>query len=233
MRSVKEAARRAGALYFVFLILGLIDIFGFSHFVVPGDATATAANIVSGEPKFRIGILTDFVTLLVFIPLIVSLYKLLRDVDKWHAMLMVLLVAVGVAIGLVNILNKIMPLILLRGGDYLAVLTDAQRKALALAFLNLNERGNLLDTGFWGLWLFPFGVLVLRSGFLPRFLGVLLLIAGVGYLTISVVAIVLPAYERAVSKVMMPLGFGEFPIIFWLLIKGAKVPEPEPATPNR
>ena len=152
MNSIKATARRAGALYFLFLIVGLVDMFGFSHFLVPGDATATARNVIAAELTYRIGILTDFVTLLLFIFLVVSLYNLLKGVDKWHAMLMVILVSVGVTIGLANILNKIAPLILLSGADYLSVFTKPQLDALALGFLNLNSNGNTVDTAFWGLW---------------------------------------------------------------------------------
>ncbi len=240
MNSIRTTARRAGALYFLFLIVGLVDMYGFSRFIVPGDATATARNIIAAELTYRIGILTDFVTLLLFIFLVVSLYKLLKGVDKWHAMLMVLLVSVGVTIGLANLLNKIAPLILLSGAGYLSVFTKPQLDALALGFLSLNSNGNTVDTAFWGLWLFPFGILVVKSGFFPRVLGILLMVAGFGNLTSSVTSIVLPAYEHVVSQAMMPLLFAEFPIIFWLLIKGAKLPQPqgrpsqlsERATPN-
>jgi len=201
-------------------------MFGFSRFVVPGDATATARNIIAAELTYRMGILTDFVALLLFIFLVVSLYNLLKGVDKWQAMLMVLFVSVGVAIGLANLLNKIVPLILLSGADYLSVFTKPQLDALALSFLSLNSSGNTVDTVFWGLWLFPFGILVIKSGFFPRVLGILLMVAGFGLLTSSVTSIVLPAYEHVVSQATMPLGLGEFPIIFWLLIKGAKAPQP-------
>jgi hypothetical protein len=226
MNSISRAAQRAGALYFLFLILGLVDMFGFSGFLVPGDATATAGNIIAGELTYRIGVLTDLVTLLLFIFLVVSLYSLLKGADKWHAVLMVLLVSVGVTIGLANLLNKIAPLILLGGADYLSVFTKPQLDALALGFLSLNSDGNTVDSVFWGLWLFPFGILVIRSGFFPRVLGILLLVAGFGYVTSSLTSIVLPAYSQVVSRATMPLLFGEFPIIFWLLIKGAKVPQP-------
>ncbi len=224
MSSIRATARRAGALYFVFLILGLVDMYGFSHFMVPGDATATARNITAGELTYRIGILTDFVTLLLFIFLVVSLYKLLKGVDKWHATLMVLFVSVGVTIGLANLLNKMAALILLSGADYLSVFTKPQLDALAMGFLSLNSSGNTVDAAFWGLWLFPFGTLVIKSSFFPRVLGILLMVAGFGLLTSSVTSIVLPAYEQVVSHAMMPLTLGEFPIIFWLLIKGATVP---------
>ena len=206
-------------------------MYGFSHFIVPGDATATARNIIAGELTYRIGILTDVVALLLFILLVVSLYSLLKGVDKWHAVLMVLLVSVGVAIGLANVLNKIAPLILLSGADYLSVFTKPQVDALALGFLSLNTDGNTVDSVFWGLWLLPFGILVIRSGFLPRVLGILLIAAGFGYVTSSVTSIVLPAYSHVVSQATMPLLFGEFPIIFWLLIKGAKVPQPQVGSP--
>jgi hypothetical protein len=89
MSSIKATARRAGALYFLFLILGLVDMYGFAHFLVPADATATARNIKAAELTYRIGILTDFVTLLLFLFLVVSLYNLLKGADKWQATLMV------------------------------------------------------------------------------------------------------------------------------------------------
>jgi uncharacterized protein DUF4386 len=229
MNPIKVRARRAGALYVLFLIVGLVDIYGFRHFVVPGNPTATARNIVAGEATYRIGILADFVALFLFIPLVVSLYKLLKDADNWHAMLMVLLVAVGVTIGFANLLNKLAALILLSGADYLSVFTKPQLDALALGLLNLNERANMIDAAFWGLWLFPFGILVIKSGFFPRVLGLLLLLAGFGNLASGLTSIVLPAAEHLVSQVSMPLILGELPIIFWLFIKGANVPEPQVA----
>jgi hypothetical protein len=224
MTSLKADARRAGALYFVFLIVGLVDMLGFTGFMVPGDATATARNIVASEGTFRIGILTDLVTLLLFLFLVISLYHLLRSVDRWHATLMVLFVSVGVTIGCVNLLSKIGSLIVLHGPAYSSVLSQPQLDALVLGCLSLNSSGNDVASVFWGLWLFPFGILVVRSTFLPRILGFLLLVAGLGYLTTGVTSIVLPAYSRVVSQATMPLLLGEFPIIFWLLIKGATVP---------
>jgi hypothetical protein len=206
------------------MIVGLVDMFGFTGFLIAGDATATARNILAGELVYRIGVLTDLVTLLLFIILVVSLYNLLKSADRWHAVLMVILVSVGVAVGLANLLTKIAPLILLSGADYLSAFSGPQLNALALGSLGLNGEGNTVTAVFWGLWLFPFGILVMRSGYFPRLLGLLLLVAGFGYVTSSVTAIVFPAYSEIVSRAAMPLLFGEFPIIFWLLIKGARVP---------
>ncbi len=227
MTSIQATARRAGALYFLFLVVGLVDMFGFTGFLVAGDARATSRNILARELVYRIGILTDLVALLLFIVLVVSLYNLLKSADKWHAMLMVILVSVGVAVGLANLLTKLAPLILLSGADYLSAFSKPQLDALVLGFLSLNSEGNTVAAVFWGLWLFPFGILVVRSGFFPRVLGILLLVAGFAYLTSSVTSIVLPAYGDVVSRAATPLLLGEFPIIFWLLIKGAKAPLPQ------
>jgi hypothetical protein len=208
------------------MIVAIFGEFFFPAFMVPGDAAATARNITAAELTYRIGILTGFVTLVIFIFLVVSLYRLLEDADKSQAMLMVLLVSIGVAIALANLLNKSAPLVLLSGADYLSVFTKPQLDALALGFLRLHSSGVAVATAFWGLWLFPFGILVIKSGFFPRILGVLLMVAGFAYLTSSVVSIALPEYRHVVSRVMMPLYFGEVPIIFWLLVKGANVPPP-------
>ncbi|MDH3215831.1 MAG: DUF4386 domain-containing protein [Candidatus Krumholzibacteria bacterium] len=225
MNSVKATARRTGVLYFLFMIAAILGEFFFPAFMVSGDASATARNITAAEATYRITILTGFVTLVIFIVLVVSLYKLLKDVDKSQAMLMVLLVSVGVAVALANLLSKFAPLVLLSGADYLSVFTKPQLDALALGFLRFHSGGLILTMAFWGLWLFPFGILVIKSGFFPRVLGILLLVAGFAYLISSVTSLVLPDHRQVVSRIMMPLYFGEVPIIFWLLIKGAQVPQ--------
>ena len=109
----------------------------------------------------------------------------------------------------------------------MSVFTKPQLDALTLGFLTLHTNGATVVTAFWGLWLFPFGILVIKSGFFPRILGSLLMVAGFAYVISSLTSIVLPAYRHIVSRTMMPLYFGEVPIIFWLLIKGAKVPQPQ------
>lgn len=227
MNPTKAMARQAGALYFLFMIVAILGEFVLPSAVVPGDAAATAANITGSGTIYRIGILTGLVTHVLFVFLVASLYRLFRDVDRNQALLMVLLVCVGVAVALANLLNRFAPLVLLSGRDYLSVFTQPERETLALGFLSLHATCASVALAFWGLWLFPFGVLVIRSGFFPRLLGVLILVAGVAYLVSSVTNIVLPDYRRVVSRAMMPLYFGEVPIIFWLLIKGAKVPDPK------
>jgi len=232
MNSIKATAHRAGVLYLLFSLVAIVREFLFPAFMVSGDAAATARNITAAEPTYRIGVLLGFVTLVLFIFLVVSLYKLLKDTDRWHAMLMVVLVSIGVAVALANLINELAPLVFLSSADYLAVFTKPQLDALALGFLRFHSNGGIVATVFWGLWLFPFGILVIRSGFFPRILGYLLMVAGVAYVTSSVTSIVLPAYRHVVSQFMMPLYFGEVPIVFWLLIKGAKMPQPEARPPH-
>lgn len=226
MNETIRMARRAGVLYFVFSLIAIVGEFLIPPFVVPGDAAATARNIVAGTQTYRMDILLGFATLVLFIFLVASLYRLLQGVAKSQALLMVLLVSVGVAVSLANLLNKFAPLVLLSGADYLSAFTKPQLDALVLGFLGLHRSGTVLSTAFWGLWLFPFGFLVIRSDFIPRIFGILLMVAGSAYLTSSITAIVLPEYRSVVSRFTMPLYFGEVPIIFWLLIKGARAPQP-------
>jgi hypothetical protein len=225
MTTAKTTAHRAGLLYFLFMISAIIREFVFPTFMVPGDAMATARNIAAAERMYRIGILLGVVTLVMFIFLVAVLYELFRDVDRGQAMFMVLLALVGIAVAFANLVHQFAPLILLRGADYLSVFTTSQLEALSLVFLRLHSSGAVVATAFWGLWLFPFGILVVKSGFFPRILGILLMVAGLAYVAFSVTSIVLPEHSRVLSRVLMPLYFGEVPIIFWLLIRGAQVPQ--------
>ncbi len=224
---IKAAARQAGVLYLLFALMAIVNEFFVPTLIVSGDPTATARNIAAAELTFRIGILSGFVTHLMFIVVVVSLYNLFKEVDNRYAVLMVLFVAVGVAVALANLINQLGALILLSGSDYFSVFTKPQLDTLVLALLRLHTNGVYLATAFWGLWLFPFGILVIKSGFLPRILGILLIVAGIGYLTVSVTSIVLPAYRQIVLQFMTPLYLGEMPIILWLVFKGAKVPRLE------
>jgi hypothetical protein len=133
------------------------------------------------------------------------------------------LVLVSVAISFVNVLNSIAALTLFRGTDYLAALGKPQRDALGMLFLALHRQGVGVVGIFWGLWLFPFGVLVIRSGFLPRLLGVLLILNCVGYVAASLTTLLLPSYASVASRVVMPTLLGELWIMLWLLIRGARV----------
>ena len=137
---------------------------------------------------------------------------------------MVAFVLVSSAVGFFNTLNNIAALTLFRGADFLAVFDKPQRDALGMLFIRLHSQGIFIDEIFWGLWLFPFGLLVFRSGFLPRFIGVWLMINCFGYVALSITALFFPAYYGAAFNWAQPVLFGELAIMLWLLIKGAKVP---------
>ena len=224
MSSLSTTARKAGALYLLFSLVAIVGEFAIPSLMVPGDPAATARNIRSAETLYRVDLMVGFATLILFAFLVVSLHRLFRDVDRSQAMRMVVLVSIGIAVSLANMLNKLTPLVLLSGADYLAVLPKAEIEALAMNALRQHSQGAAVSTTFWGLWLFPFGLLVIRSGFIPRAFGVLLLIAGVAYVTSGFTSLVMPEYRSAVSGAMMPLYFGEVPVIFWLLFKGARAP---------
>jgi hypothetical protein len=222
MSDTNRIAHQAGALYFLFMLMGIFGEFLFPTFAVAGDPAATARNIAGGELTYRAGILLGLATQIVFLFLVVLLYRLFESVDRARAVLMVVLVSVGVAVDLANMLNRFAPLVLLGDSKYLSEFTRPQLEVLALASFRHRAIGSLLPICFWGLWLFPFGLLVIKARFLPRILGVLIVVAGAAYCVTSTGSLLWPDYRGAISRYMTPLYFGEVPIIFWLLIKGVR-----------
>jgi len=227
VNSTKKTARIAGVLYVLLALTGVFSlIYVPTALVVFGDATATAENIRSSELLFRFGILSGLVSNIIFLFLVLALYRLLKETSHKQAMLMVTLVVISVATGFANTINQLGALIALSGADFLSVFEKPELDAIAYLFIRLNSWGIQIIQIFWGLWLFPFGLLVYRCGFIPKILGVLLMIAGFGYLLGSFMFQVLPQYD-ALSTFIMILEMGELPIIFWLLIVGAKAQSEE------
>lgn len=224
MHPTDRTARAAGALYLLNVVTGFFSIIYIPRaLILPGNAAATANNILASEMLFRVGIVSELFCAAEFIFLVMALYRLLNDVDKTHASLMVTLGLISVPIMFLNVLNEIAALALLRGADFLSVLEKPRLEALAMLFLRLHGQGFVVAEIFWGLWLFPFGVLVMRSGFLPRILGVLLIAACFAYLAGSLTSLLLPSYENVVNRfAAIAEGVGELSIMAWLLIKGAK-----------
>ncbi|HTT32246.1 MAG TPA: DUF4386 domain-containing protein [Methylomirabilota bacterium] len=223
MNSTKKAARVAGLVYFLAsLPAPFVLIYIPGKLIVRGDAAATAHNILASESLFRIGIVGELLSFAAFLFVPLALYRLLKGVDKAQASVMVALIGVSLPISLVNVLNSIAALTILRGPDYLSVFSQPQREALAMLFLKLHGQGFLIAEIFWGLWLVPFGVLVFKSGFLPRILGMLLIAACFGYLAESLTPLLLPHYVDTVGRFTKFLTPCELPIILWLLIMGAR-----------
>lgn len=224
--SRKRKARIAGLLYLLTSIPGVFClVYVPSHFLVHGNAAATADRILGAEFLFRLGILSEMVSFIGFIFVVRALYRLFKDVDQKLASLMATLMLISLPVSFVNVINEIAALILLRGSDYLTAFDKPQREGLAMLFLDLHFHGFMVAQIFWGLWLFPFGILVIRSRFLPRVLGVLLIIAAFGYLAGTLGAWHLLAHVEPITK----LTACELPIILWLLIFGAKE---RPSAPN-
>lgn len=224
MHPTVKAARVAGAIY-----LSMILVVPFAVLYVPGklivrdNATATAENILAHETMFRLAIFGDLIGHIIFICLGVALYRLLSSVNKTWAMLMVGFVLVSAAVGFLNTVNEIGAVLLFRGENFLAVFDKVQREALGMFFLKLHSQGVFIDEIFWGVWLFPFGLLVYRSGFLPRFLGIWLIIACFSWVVLSAIALFSPIYYQAAFKWLQPAFFAELVFMLWVLIRGANV----------
>src|SRR5947208_12605943 len=224
MNPTKKAARIAGAIYLSMVFTAPFSlIYVPSKLIVRGNAAATADNILAHETMFRLSIFGDLIGQVIFICLGIALYRLLSNVNKIWAALMVAFVLVSAAVGFLNTLNNIAALTLFRGADFLAVFDKPQRDALAYLFVRLHSQGISIDEIFWGIWLFPFGLLVFRSGFLPRFIGVWLMINCFVYVSVSVTALFFPAYDDKAFLYLQPVLFGELAIMLYLLIRGANV----------
>ena len=226
--SRKRPARIAGLWYLAMALSGPIGIvYVPSKILVAGDAGATAANIVAHELLLRVGILSSLVCQISFVFLVLALNRLFRGVNDRQAKLMVSLVIAAVPIAIVNELFQLAALELGKGGAHLTALAPEQRNALALAFLNVHQNGISLVESFWGLWLFPFGVLVIQSRFIPRILGALLIVSGCSYLLETFVVLLAPQHRETLAVVLtLPMALGELSMVLWLLIKGVRAGDP-------
>lgn len=229
MHPSDKTARIAGTLY---VLMGAPAVFSLMYvpnrLVVPGNAGATAGNVTGFETLFRWGMAAELAAAVFLLLLSLALHRLLSHVDVNQARLMVGMVLVSVAISFANVLNSLAALTLFRGTDYLAALDIPQREALGMLFLALHRQGIGIVGIFWGLWLFPLGVLVMRSGFLPRLFGFLLILNCAGYVVASLTMLLSPTYASLVSRVVMPTLLGELWIMLWLLVRGARLPSGAP-----
>jgi len=226
MSSTKNPGRLAGLLYLLTSIVGFFAM-GYvpQKLIVHGNAAATANNIAASETLFRLGIAAQLIGMAGFIFVALALYDLLKGVNRQHALAMVILIVVSVPIVFVNELNSIAAVLLVRGADFLSIIDQPQREALAMLFLKLHSQGIVVAELFWGLWLFPLALLVYRSRFLPRFLGVWLALAGFAWMTLSLASVLAPEYQGKLYTYSQPAIVGEIAFMLWLLIKGAK-PQP-------
>jgi hypothetical protein len=219
--SPQKTARLAGLLYLLTVPLGVFNFMYLpSNLIVLGDAVATAQKIVSFEFLFRLGIVSALFGAIIPIFYVLILYKLLKPVSKDISVLMVVLALAGLPIAILNELTQLGVLQLLSGADYLTVFTTGQSQALAYFFVRLHSYGINLAFIFSGLWLFPLGYLVFKSNFLPKILGVLLIIGGFGYLVDVFSSFLFPNSTLSIGLIT---GLSEILFILWLLVKGVNV----------
>ena len=218
-RSITATARLAGVWYLVLAICGGFAEFGVrQRLIVSGDAAATAQNVLANANLFRFGIAVELFGQVVFVLLVFALFDLLKVVHRRRAVLMVTLVLLAVGLTTLNMVNQAAALLVLDGGAWTAAFEPAQRQALATFFLELHGFGyGVVAAVFFGLWLLPLGALILRSGFIPKVVGWLVTLAGVGYL----VDVVLGAMAPGTGFVLSEYTFvGELLLMGWLLVKG-------------
>jgi hypothetical protein len=220
MNSINKTARNAGMLYLSLLPLGILGLLYVpSTLIVPGDATATASNILANELLFRVSIVAALLVQIVNIFVVLALYRLLSPVNKNMAQLMAIFILLGAPIAMLSEASKFIVLHLL-GSDSLTMFTMEQLQALVVVFLELHEYGISIASIFWGLWLFPMGYLVYKSSFLPRLIGILLMIGCFGYLFDFVTGALFMGIDLTISQFTF---IGEILLPLWLLIKGVNV----------
>ena len=211
---------------FLYLLLG-VAVYRLQYIpralFVRGDAAATANNIAAHEWLFRLGMVSDLLAAIFAIFLVLALYRLLKGVSQYHAVLMVILGGpMPAAVYFFNVMNDVAALLFARPADFVSLFEKPHREALVLLFLRLHDYGVFANEIFWGLWLIPFGILVFKSRFLPRILGLWLILSGLPYLATSLTGFLWPQYADRVWNTLFPIAFGEGAIMLWLLIKGAK-----------
>ena len=215
-------ARIAGVLYLIITIASISAHFYVpGELIVPGDAAATAANIVASESLFRLGAIgSELIILLSEVVLSVVLYFLFKPVSKTLSLLAAVSRLTMTAIHGLNLLNYYFVLQLLTGGDYLAVFSPEQVYALVTMFLGAHSYGFTIGIVFLVPHVLILGYLIFKSGYFPKILGVLFLIAGFGYLIDSFALLLSPTYQTTPVYLALPIAIAEIAFPLWLLIKG-------------
>lgn len=220
-KSIQKTARLAGFLYLLLLPLGIFGlIYVRTALVVPEDITATANNLATSILIYRFSILAALLIPIVNLSVVLTLYQLLKVVNRNMASLMVIFILLGAPIAMLSEVFQLAVLTIVSGTDYLAVFDTAQLNAQVAFLLGMHDDGVRIASIFWGLWLFPLGYLVFKSGFLPKILGLLLIVGCFGYLIDFLIPFFFPHIAVTVSQFTF---IGELAFPLWLLIKGVNM----------
>lgn len=216
----KKTARIAGLLFLVMVVFGLAaEIFFRQKVFSSGNAADVADAVLSNILLYRMGIMSDMVMTISYLFTALVLYKIFCIVNKNLAAVMVAFATAGCVVLLINILNELAPLYILSGNDFLNAFTNSQQQSLAMLFYNLYQQGYMIGQIFFSLWVLPLGMLIYKSGFMPKILGILfgietafgLITVGVHFLSPNVIL---------ETFLMLPMMIAEFSFMFYLLIRG-------------
>ncbi|UKB78451.1 DUF4386 domain-containing protein [Chryseobacterium sp. MEBOG07] len=225
MTTTSKKARLAGFFYLIVIITGFFSLMYVpSKLIVWENPTLTFQNISSSVQLFRLSIASSIICYIAFTLLPLALYQLLKDVNGNYAKLMVILALISIPISFINLQSKFSVLTIIEGTDYLKVFDVKQLQAQMMMLLSNYNKGILIAQVFWGLWLFPFGYLVYRSGFLPKILGVFLMLGCVGYVINVLGRTTVPHFsEYSISKyITLFATIGEIGTCLWLLVVGVR-----------
>lgn len=218
MNSIKTTARIAGLLYLLQIPLGIFGIMYIPKFIVsPNNLSATISNILANEFMFRLSIVSAVVCAIITVITAIFISKVLKPVHNNWAKAIIIFAALAAPISILNELNDIAVLLLAKRSSITAGHTEVQIQSMISLFLELRQYGIQLAGIFFGLWLFPMGYLVIKSSYIPKIIGILLLVTCSGYLIDFITFFLFPDFKVVVSEYTW---LGEVLMVFWLLIKG-------------
>lgn len=220
MTALSKNARIAGLIY---VFIGVTA--PFSLMVVPTKLNAggrsSVARVLELESMLRWAVVLELAGVIAFTALAFALYRLFADVDRFKATIMSVLILLSVPVSFLNVVHELTA-ITIAHGDVLTGFTTAQLDGLVTLVLRMYGRGVVVNQVFWGLWLIPFGLLVMQSRFFPRILGILLLVNAAAYPLLTLTSLLAPDYSATMMKVVFPAELGEVWIMLWMLIRGVK-----------
>jgi uncharacterized protein DUF4386 len=223
--SPQQYARIGGALYLAIIVLGAFaEGFVANKLVVAGDAASTAANILASPGLWRLSVAGDLIVVLCAVPLLWIEYLLLRPVSKQLVLLAVLFNLVSLAVEAISKLFLLVVMPTLGSADYLKAFDPHQLQILASLALRSHDIAFNIALIFFGFTCIVNGYLIFRSGYLPKFVGILMQIAGLSYLTACFAALFAPAFADLITPaILLPPLIGESSFCLWLLVKGVNI----------
>jgi hypothetical protein len=211
--------RITSIVYLLYFLTVMSAEFFMKGLVVSGDAAATANNILAHESLFRVGFAINLIATALYIAVTALFYELFKPVNRSLSLLAAFFSLVGCAIQAFSYVCYLAPFVLLGGAQYLSVFKMEELQAIVFLLLKLRSQAEQIGLVFFGFFDLLIGCLILRSTFLPRILGALMALAGLGWLIF-----LFPPLANSLSHYILPLGFlAEFLLLLWLLVKGVNV----------